>query len=600
MAAMRLGPRFRFVWYVLLTGVAGWVATGALSEGWKPWGPIVTAAAAGATGTFIGEVINARRKMAEDNSAPRQVLSEARVHPAADLRSKAALLRPERAVVGFTGRRTELERLLSWCGNEPDSPLLLMTGAGGVGKTRLANELTDTLPRRKWACTSIKAEMSGVEVVKAAAGTKKRQLLVIDYAETRTDLHAMVAELAAREAADETGKLRALLIARRADEWWDDLRTAPSDALRSLVARTSIMRLTPELDAEHDNRRTIQEALPYYAKELGQPVPDVEIDLAGTEPLPVLVLHTAALVAVLDEAEGTGSATLYAYNGVLDRLLDHERALWKNSAPQAGITIRLLVLEQVIAVMTLLFDSAADDGAAVRDAIRRVPELADADESTVRRLESWLRHLYPGPGDTVDRLRPDLVAERHAVTQLHAAPELRQACFANLPETQATQALTVLTRATSHHVQAQEVLTEVLRSDLPSLADAAITVAIRTGTALGDILAHTVADAELSLNELRALYAKIPNPTVALSTADAIVAQRICHTLPPDTEAKEIASWKNSLSNALSEIGRREEALEVVTEAVTIRRELATRWPSAFNDALEKSLALLDRIRNAD
>ncbi|WP_344127729.1 tetratricopeptide repeat protein [Saccharopolyspora halophila] len=587
---MRLGALFRFVWYALLTGVAGWAATGAFSEGWKPWGPIVAAVAAGATGTFVGEAINARRKFVEDKRAHRQTLSEAQAHPAADLRSKAALLRPERAVVGFVGRKDELQQLKAWCGDESGSPSLLMVGAGGVGKTRLAKELTDTQSSRKWTCTSIKPEKSVVEAVNAAAATNKRQLLVIDYAETRTDLHAMLAELAAQEAAGKTGKLRVLLIARHAGEWWDDLRTTDSDATRSLVTRTSIMRLEPELDADHDNRRTIQEAMPYYAKALGRPTPDFEIGLAEAEPLPVLVLHTAALVAVLDDAEGTGSATLYADNGVLDRLLGHERALWKSSARQVGIAIRPLILEQVIAVITLIFDSSSDE-AAVRDALRRVPELTDSDESTIRALESWLHQLYPGADHTVDRLRPDLVAERHAVTQMHAAPELRQTCFANLPDTQATQALTVLTRATSHHQRARDILAQVLRNNLPGLASPAISVAVRTGTILGDILASSAADAELSIDELRTLHAKIPNLTVALSTANAVVAQRICNSLPGETTSHEVSSWKTTFSVALAGNGRWEEALEAITEAVTIRRDLAKQRPETFLPDLAMALS---------
>lgn len=51
----------------------------------------------------------------------------------------AALLRPDRQVVGFIDR-PELESLREWCdGNQ--SRLLLLTGAGGVGKTRLALRL---------------------------------------------------------------------------------------------------------------------------------------------------------------------------------------------------------------------------------------------------------------------------------------------------------------------------------------------------------------------------------------------------------------------------------------------------------------------------
>jgi hypothetical protein len=46
----------------------------------------------------------------------------------------------------------------------------------------------------------------------------------------------------------------------------------------------------------------------------------------------------------------------------------------------------------------------------------------------------------------------------------------------------------------------------------------------------------------------------------------------------------------NNPSSRLGELGRREEALAAIQEAVTIRRELAARWPDAYQHKLEQSL----------
>ena len=46
----------------------------------------------------------------------------------------------------------------------------------------------------------------------------------------------------------------------------------------------------------------------------------------------------------------------------------------------------------------------------------------------------------------------------------------------------------------------------------------------------------------------------------------------------------------NNLSLRLADLGRREEALAAIQEAVTIRRELAARWPDAYQHELEQSL----------
>ena len=46
----------------------------------------------------------------------------------------------------------------------------------------------------------------------------------------------------------------------------------------------------------------------------------------------------------------------------------------------------------------------------------------------------------------------------------------------------------------------------------------------------------------------------------------------------------------NNLSVQLGDLGRREDALAAIQEAVTIRRELAARWPEAYQHELEQSL----------
>jgi hypothetical protein len=53
-------------------------------------------------------------------------------------RSPAGLLRPDRAVVRFTGRQAELGVLRAWCASEEPRSVRMIVGAGGVGKTRLA------------------------------------------------------------------------------------------------------------------------------------------------------------------------------------------------------------------------------------------------------------------------------------------------------------------------------------------------------------------------------------------------------------------------------------------------------------------------------
>ena len=55
------------------------------------------------------------------------------------------LLRPEFAVVPFTGRDALVQEILAWCASEHPFRVALYTGPGGAGKTRLFIEICERL-----------------------------------------------------------------------------------------------------------------------------------------------------------------------------------------------------------------------------------------------------------------------------------------------------------------------------------------------------------------------------------------------------------------------------------------------------------------------
>ena len=592
--------RRRLVWYLLLLVGAGVVAAVVplLPASW-PLGVrvllgVVGGIAAGAAGSYVSEVIAARRAMVEEDrsavaeaEARRDALVATRELAAFD-QSVAGLLRPERGVVGFIGRQEELRRLREWCSEDAACPVRLVTGRGGVGKTRLALHLAESLPFEEWECQTVRPGEE-LAAVQAAGRVDQWVLLLVDYAETRTGLAAMMTEIATREAAGAAQGLRVLLLARQVGEWWTSL-DAESDATRALAARTPVLELAAALDDQRDDVQVIEEALPFYAAALGRTAPRVTFMVDSSSRLPVLVLHAAALVAVLDDEQGTTGGRAAADLGVLDRLLGHERRLWDKTARQLGLTVGLPVLQQVIAATVLLLNAQDDAEGFVRAAIRRVPDLAHADEERVGTLTRWLRQLYPADGGRVDALRPDLLAERHAANQLAEHELLRRSCFIGLATPQAVQALTVLTRACAHHEQAPELIDDVLRYDVTGLADAAIVVAVQTGARLGDLLAGVLEDAPIRLEDLQHIASEIPYPTVALATADAVITRRVREVLPADADPASAARWSTQLAVALAQLGRREEALEAITEAAAAYRTLAEARPDAFLPDLAGSL----------
>jgi hypothetical protein len=65
----------------------------------------------------------------------------------------------------------------------------------------------------------------------------------------------------------------------------------------------------------------------------------------------------------------------------------------------------------------------------------------------------------------------------------------------------------------------------------------------------------------------------------------------------PDAFLPGLASSLNNFSLRLAGLGRREEGLEAITEAVEICRELARERPAVHQDALEQSREVLSHLQ---
>jgi hypothetical protein len=135
--------------------------------------------------------------------------------------SPAALLDPRRGLVGFTGREEELAGLLGWCQDGEPRGVRLVTGPGGVGKTRLSVELCARLEADGWRCVRAGDGEEADAVGLARRGWPGPVLVVVDYAETRAGLSGLLRAVAA-----DPGPVRVPLLARSAGEWRDRLAVA--------------------------------------------------------------------------------------------------------------------------------------------------------------------------------------------------------------------------------------------------------------------------------------------------------------------------------------------------------------------------------------
>ena len=481
--------------------------------------------------------------------------------------SVAGLLDPRRALVPFVGRDDELASLIAWCKGNIQGQVHLVTGAGGVGKTRLSEELSGRLKAEDWQSPSLPDEGEATALSEVRRFWQGPTLLVVDYAETRTRL----AELLRTVAAD-TGVVRVLLLARDAGEWWDRLASEAPPIPEMLADAYVGMPLREAVTDDRSNRELVLAAVPAFAAALGvQPPSDVKVKISSS-PVRILDLHAAALVAVLQSVNQP--SPFVETSSVLDELLTHEQRFWEGTAEHAGLlqgTTGMTVgtIRQIVAAAALLGATSQEQAL---DLLGRVPGAVASVKVT-----SWLRHLYPpkrvgksgNAGDWLGMLEPSRLAERLVVAELSSSPLLAERCLTGLDESQAVRALTLLGRASTDQLAAGQLLGQVLPF-------------------LEGVVEGLPADVDL----LTQISAAIPFPSIALAEADVMITRRILQALSPDATVMR-AHWLSWLSTALAQTGRPADALIAEQKAVQIRRELAAAYPDRYRADLATSLSNL-------
>ena len=235
--------------------------------------------------------------------------------------SVASLLRADAEVVPFRGREDELADLAQWCDSAEEFDVRLLVGPGGQGKTRLGRQLVHLRAGVGWAAGFLAADPPGQPLdLTAIADTATPTLLVVDYAETRTDQLARL--LHTLEDAADVGPVRILLLARSAGQWWDKLRQRHSGMLG-----TASVSVLPTLDDSLAARQdAFDNAIESFAQALSNadPLSDADPDtnwqdLADSVTAPEdidaerygtpLTLQMTALIALLDNASARTTAS---------------------------------------------------------------------------------------------------------------------------------------------------------------------------------------------------------------------------------------------------------------------------------------------------
>ena len=518
----------------------------------------------------------------------------------------STLLRPEHGLVPFLGREAVLDQVTGWCQGPPGRPVLLVTGGGGSGKTRLGREACVQMLVTGWdAGLADDQRRDGA----ATDRLQRPTLLVVDDADLRTGLiSALLDYLRWDDAGPPVGLL---LLARAAGDWWDRLVRQQELTGACIVLDLDRHPVTLADRTEHFGRASA--AFAAYGGSGGQrtePSADELDDPAYAEPL---LIHIAALLRTVDmpatlappgrQGRLPGDDITVAQPGSLVRqrllraLCERERTRWYQLGEQSHLSFNpdLPLADQMVALATL---TAAADQAYASSLLAAVPNQAEVTRIGAEALAAWAHRLYPGAGYW-NPLRPDLLAEQHLAdtAQLPTLVTKAARLAAGQPWEAGllTQLLAELTRAAPDQPAVRAALDDLLAVALPRIVGLAITAdhdepgdlaglalqlapqPAQAASLAGQLPEHSV--------RLAALAATLASQQVTQDRADA-------HGGEPDA-ANRLAGSLNDLSLRLADLGRREEALTAIQEAVTIRRELAAGRPDAFRPALATSLTNL-------
>ncbi len=559
------------------------------------------------------------------------------------------LLRPEHGLVPFLGRQSLLDQITGWCQDPSGRPLLLVTGGGGSGKTRLGCEACVRMLVAGWdAGLADDQRRDGA----ATDRLQRPALLVIDDADLRT---GMIAALVGYLRRDDAGpEVRLLLLTRAAGAWWD--RLVRQQELDDAYTVLDLDRhpVPPTDRVEHF--RCASTAFAAYrdpwAPPADVPLPTGLDDPAYREPL---LIHIAALLRTVqtpatspppgpgedraaDDDSTAGEPGLPVRQALLQALCERERTRWYQLGEHLSFNPDLPLVDQVVALATL---TAAGDQSCATSLLAALPNQAEVTRIGAEALVVWAHRLYSGPGYW-NPLRPDLLAQQHLADTAQLAPLAIGAAQLAAGKRWETgllaHLLAELTPGAPDQPALRAALDELLAAALPrivhlavtarhaglaDLASLALQLAPQPGLAapLADqmpehsvqlaALAATLTSQQVtqyrtgmidggpdaaerlagSLNELSVRLADVGRREDALAASrEATGLYRELAEARPDAFRPDLARSLNNLANRLAGMGRREDALAAIQEATGIRRELAAARPDAFRPDLATSL----------
>lgn len=532
------------------------------------------------------------------------------------------LLTAAHEVIPFdeAGRQKELDLLAGWCQEEEPRGVLLLTGEGGSGKTRLMIEWCRRLRHQGWHAGFLRRDRQAIELDPFLKGTAPR-LVVVDYAETQM---AVVKPLLQKLASAEHGvgpKVRVVLLARREGDWWRNLSEEDGEIAR-LPKRSDV--ISPLIPSDIEAR---QEA--FHRAMDGFVVVQKDRSVTPNVPLPefsdkdferVLLIHMAALAALDETSIGTAAEALQA-------TLVHERRFWKKQVADrrmSGDLAPLLERAVEIAVTAVTLVQGCPTEQETEALLARVLRHLPLQAHHTGMVRDLIRNLYDGSeGDNrhyLDPLQPDLLGEELVAEALTRDTGLIGRILEQGRPREVYYTLVVLSRLARRISQAEDWI-RILAKELEEKGTQEVWVTLQQvcdeedyhrSLPLREIACVATEERLKLLREQKnfseteqAEYGRLLNnygvrlnalgrfEEAMVATGEAVGIYRQLAQTAPDTFLPYLAHFLNNLGVRFQALGRPKESLQPTSEAIEIYRKLAAAKAESFTSNLATCLSSL-------
>ncbi|MDP9119771.1 MAG: tetratricopeptide repeat protein [Acidobacteriota bacterium] len=499
--------------------------------------------------------------------------------------SEAAQLSPYALAVPLVGREEVLEDQWRWMRRGLPVSIRVMTARAGAGKTRLALELCEAAVEAQWDAgflTESELERFRRQQNLTTWGWSRPTLIVVDYAALRARLlRPWLIELAnhpGREGMPPT-PLRLLLLERHAEPsggWWREafgVGGGDAEAVERLLDPASGPYLLPGLAGPRERRAVLTSML----ERIGSPVrppepgasPDFDRRLAelswGGEPLFLLM---AALVA--DKAD-FGEVLALSAPDLGFRIARHELGRLAGLAQVRQIPEAFFA--HLAAYATLCQGLSRDEVEAVVAAEKEALGYHSAGDAP--EVYEALAAALPGEPEAVAPVLPDVIGEAVVLE-----------AFGCGSAEKALAAVSRVCRQAGGRVTASLIH---LAQDYGEVREKPL-----------QWLERVAGERKDNLESLKALLFQLPESTLALREFAADLTREALELAREQgSSQEELALLLNNLSVRLSDLGRWEEGLAAIEEAVAVYRALASSRPDAFRPDLARSLNNLSHHLNA-